>query len=212
MTEWLNGEVVRFGYAGIFVLLMIARAVPPVPAETVVPMAGLAAAHGELSLLGVALAGGLGSAAGELLWYLPSRRIGQDRLRRFLGRHGRWLTLEPPEVERALHWFERHGPVALFLSQPVPGLRTAIAIPAGALAIPVGSFLAYTGSGSFLHTIALAGAGYLLQTASPRIADYLGYAALAVFAAVLLVYAVRLVRRAPWRSHGRRGDPSSPLL
>src|SRR5687767_11488743 len=131
MTEWLTSVIGSLGYAGIFLLLILARSVPPVPAETVIPLAGLAAANGELSLPLIALAGGLGSAVGELVWYLPARLIGREHLLGFLRRHGHWLTVRPEEVDRASAWFSRHGGLAVAICQPIPGLRTIISIPAG---------------------------------------------------------------------------------
>lgn len=195
MTEWLTGLLDSMGYVGIFFMLILARAVPPVPAETVIPLAGLAAAQGRLSLLLIALAGGLGSAVGELVWYLPSRWVGRERLLGFFHRHGYWLTLEPKEVERASAWFERHGAVAVIICQPIPGLRTMISVPAGALGLPWPLFLLYATIGSALFVLALASAGYLLQAGWPDIAQYLSYFSLAVFAVVIAVYLVRLGRQ-----------------
>ena len=67
LTGWLVDVMHALGYAGIFLLLVLARVIPPVPAESVIPLAGMGAAAGEYSLLGIALAGGLGSLAGSLV-------------------------------------------------------------------------------------------------------------------------------------------------
>lgn len=201
MTEWLTGILDSMGYVGIFFMLILARAVPPVPAETVIPLAGLAAAQGHLNLGLVALAGGLGSACGELAWYLPSRMLGRERLLGFFRRHGHWLTLRPEEVERASAWFERHGALAVIICQPIPGLRTMISVPAGALGLSLPRFLLYATIGSGLFILALASAGYLLQSGWPDIAPYLSYFSIAVFSLVLTVYLVRLVRQLWRRRH-----------
>jgi membrane protein DedA with SNARE-associated domain len=195
MTEWLTGILGSLGYLGIFALLILARSVPPVPAESVIPLAGLAAAQGEFSLPLIALAGGLGSAVGELVWYLPSRLLGRERLLSFLRRHGHWLTLRPEEVERATAWFARHGGIAVVICQPIPGLRTMISVPAGALGLPLPLFLLYAALGSSLFVLALASAGYLLQAGWPNIARYLGWFSMGLFGLVLGVYLVRLVRQ-----------------
>ncbi len=120
MTEWLQHVVEAFGYSGSFLVLLVSRSIPPVPAEVIIPLGGLAAADGRLSLPLVALSAGLGSAVGEFLWYLPSRRLGRVRLLRVLRRHGHWLTLEPEQIERATDWFARHGGLAVLLCQPGP--------------------------------------------------------------------------------------------
>jgi membrane protein DedA with SNARE-associated domain len=195
MTEWLTGMLGSLGYLGIFLLLILARSVPPVPAKSVIPLAGLAAAQGEFSLPLIALAGGLGSAVGELVWYLPSRLLGRERLLSFLRRHGHWLTLRPEEVERATAWFARHGGIAVVICQPIPGLRTMISVPAGALGLPLPLFLLYAALGSTLFVLALASAGYLLQSGWPDVAQYLGWFSMGLFGLVLVVYLVRLVRQ-----------------
>jgi membrane protein DedA with SNARE-associated domain len=195
VTEWLTSVIGSLGYVGIFLLLVLARSVPPVPAEATIPLAGLAAANGELSLPLVALAGGLGSAVGELVWYLPSRLLGRERLTRFLHRHGHWLTLRPEEVDRASAWFARHGGLAVVVCQPFPGLRTMISVPAGALGLPLPLFLLYAALGSTAFVLALASAGYFLGSGWPAVARYLGWFSLALFGTVLLVYLVRLARQ-----------------
>jgi membrane protein DedA with SNARE-associated domain len=199
VTDWLAGIVHSMGYLGIFLLLILARSVPAVPVESVIPLAGVAAAQGQLSLPLIAVAGGLGSAIGELAWYLPSRLLGRERLLRFLREHGRWLTLEPHHVDRASKWFERYGGPAVALSQPVPILRTVIAIPAGAFQLPIPLFLLYAAIGSGCVTFGAALLGYTLESGAPRVADYLGYLSLGLFGVVMAVYVVRLVRQ---RSQG----------
>ncbi len=195
MTAWLEQVVDGLGYPGIFLLLALSRAIPPVPAEAVVPLAGLAAANGRLSFAMVVLSAGLGSAAGEFLWYLPSRRLGHERLLELLRNHGRWLTLAPEQAERATAWFERHGALAVLLCQPMPILRTLIAIPAGALGQPSWRFLALASVGSSAVVLALAAVGFVCGRQWQTAADYLGWVMLAVFALVLLAYVVRLVRQ-----------------
>ena len=65
------------------------------PAALIMPLAGFSAARGDLGLVGVILAGTAGSVAGALFWYAIGRSVGIERLRRWTGRHGRWLTMSP---------------------------------------------------------------------------------------------------------------------
>lgn len=202
MTEWIIQVVQDLGYAGIFLLLILARVLPPVPAETVIPLAGMAAAAGEFNLLLVALAAGLGSAVGELMWYLPARLMGRERFEAFLRRHGHWLTVRPEQVHRATGWFARRGGAAVLLCQPLPGLRTLISIPAGACGLPAAVFLAYAAAGSALWSLVLASTGYLMRIGFPWIADWMVPGALLLCAGLLLGYILRVVR------HRRETAPS----
>ncbi len=193
LTGWLVDVMHALGYAGIFLLLVLARVIPPVPAESVIPLAGMGAAAGEYSLLGIALAGGLGSLAGQLVWFLPSRRLGRDRLEDFLRRYGHWLTVDPKKVRRSTDWFARRGGLAVLLTQPVPGVRTLIAIPAGACRMPIPLYCLYSGAGSILWTLLLAWTGFMIS-AWPLAHRLVGYATVGLLVALVGLYLVRLAR------------------
>lgn len=203
MTEWIIQIVQQFGYLGIFLMLILARVLPPVPAETVIPLAGMGAATGEFNLLLVALAAGAGSAVGELVWYLPAHWMGRERFEAFLRRHGHWLTVKPEQVHRATEWFARRGGVAVLLCQPLPGLRTLISVPAGACGLPMAVFLLYAAAGAALWSLVLAGTGYLVRVGFPWIADWMVPGALVLFIVLLAAYVLRLVRR---RRDNRRAE------
>jgi membrane protein DedA with SNARE-associated domain len=70
-----------------------------------------------------------------------------------------------------------------------------ISVPAGALGLPLPLFLLYAALGSTLFVLALASAGYLLQSGWPDVAQYLGWFSMGLFGLVLVVYLVRLVRQ-----------------
>ncbi|MGQ9370249.1 DedA family protein [Azospirillum sp. ST 5-10] len=204
MTDWLVQVLHSMHYVGIFLLLVLARVVPPVPAESVIPLAGLAAATGEYSLIGIALAGGLGSLAGQLVWYAPARFARPERLERFLKRHGHWLTIRKDKVDRATRWFQRYGGVAVFFCQPVPGLRTLISIPAGACRMPVWHYSLASASGSILWTLVLAWAGYMLST-WPGIVDWVGYVTVGLVVVLVGAYLARLAHFF-WTRRGGEDD------
>jgi membrane protein DedA with SNARE-associated domain len=195
VSEWLTSILVSWGYVGVFLLVAAARAIPPLPTESAVPLAGAAAAQGDLNLGLVALAAGLGSATGELAWYFPSRILGRDRLLHFLKRRGRWLTLTPKDVDRADAWFARYRGWAVVICQALPGLRSLIAIPAGALGVSPPMFVLYAATGSGVLMLGLASAGYLVAFGWPDLAGYLIYVAGGVFLIALTFYLIRLIRQ-----------------
>ena len=136
------------------------------------PLAGFTAARREPSPLGVLLAGTTGSLAGALLWYEIGRRIGVERLRRWVGRHGRWFTMAPEQVDRAVAWFQRHGGLAVLVDQLLPAIRTLISVPAGIAGMKLPAFLDWTTAGTALGTAFLAGLGYLLEGRYREVADW----------------------------------------
>ncbi|WP_448206835.1 DedA family protein [Azospirillum sp. sgz302134] len=211
LTNWLVEVMHAMNYAGIFLLLVLARVIPPIPAESVIPLAGLAAAHGEYSLFGIALAGGLGSLVGQLVWFLPSRLLGRDRLEAFLKRYGHWLTIHPKKVRRSTDWFAKRGGLAVFLTQPVPGVRTLISIPAGACRMSIPLYCFYSGLGSILWTLVLAWTGYMLST-WPFAHRLIGYFTVGLLVVLVGLYLVRLVQhfRTIRRDPAARGAGLSP--
>lgn len=213
LTDWLVQVMHQLNYVGIFLLLVLARVVPPVPAESVIPLAGIGAAAGEYSLLGIAIAGGLGSLAGQLVWFLPSRRMSCERLEAFLKTYGPWLTIHPRKVRQSTDWFAKRGGLAVLFSQPVPGVRTLISIPAGACRMPILHYCLAAGAGSVAWTLVLAWAGYTLSS-WPFVHAAVGYVTVGLLVALVGLYLFRLATHLRLLRQGtRRGTrpfPSSP--
>ena len=120
MFDWITGLVERTGYLGIALLMLAENVFPPIPSELIMPMAGFTAARGALNMVGVVVAGTVGSLAGVLLWYYIGRWIGLERLKRWAAKHGRWLTISPEEVDEAAAWFDRHCGKAVLIGRLIP--------------------------------------------------------------------------------------------
>ena len=101
MFDWIVSFIDKAGYGGIALLMLLENLFPPIPSELIMPLAGFSAAQGALNIGGVIVSGTIGSLAGALFWYLIGRWIGAERLKTFAGRHGRWLTLHPNEIDQA---------------------------------------------------------------------------------------------------------------
>lgn len=199
MFEWITGLIRNLGYLGVAVLTFAENAFPPIPSELVIPLAGFVAAEGELMVVGVIAAGSLGSLVGAWAWYEVGRRLGERRLRQWVARYGRWLTLGASDVDRAQQWFERHGGGAVFIGRLVPGVRTFVSLPAGFAGMAVGPFLLYSAAGTIIWTAALAYAGVVLRANFTLVGDYIGI----VTNVVLATLGVMLVRRYVrcWTAH-----------
>lgn len=192
MIEWLTGIVGSAGYLGVAALMFLENLFPPIPSELVMPLAGFAAARGDMALVPMLLAGIAGSLAGAVFWYLVGLRVGRERVARWAARHGRLLTLTPDEVEDAAGWFDRHGGKAVFLGRMVPAVRTLISVPAGVAAMAWPSFLALSALGTALWCGLLALAGYLLEDQYSRVAHWLNPVSNVVVAALIAWYVYRV--------------------
>jgi membrane protein DedA with SNARE-associated domain len=195
MFEAITSIIGAGGHWGVFLMMVAENLFPPIPSELIMPLAGFLAADGRLTLWGVILAGTAGSLLGACLWYALGRAIGPVRFLALVDRIGPWLTLDRTEALAAIHWFERHGPKAVFLGRMVPMIRTLISVPAGLSGMPFGPFLAWSAAGSFVWVTGLVMAGWLLQSQYNRVEAVLDPLSLAVVVAVVVTYLVRLTRQ-----------------
>jgi membrane protein DedA with SNARE-associated domain len=191
MFEWITSVIARLGYVGVAILTFLENLFPPIPSELVIPLAGFVAAQGDLRLGLVVAMGSVGSLAGATVWYVIGKRVGEQRLRRWVTRHGKWLTLSPQDVDNAQRWFKRHGGAAVFFGRLIPGVRTFVSLPAGFSSMPLAPFLLYSALGTAMWTAALAYAGVALQANFALIGDYINI----VTNVLLAVVAIMLIRR-----------------
>jgi membrane protein DedA with SNARE-associated domain len=182
------------GYVGLVLLMFLENVFPPIPSELIMPLAGYTAARGELSIVGVIIAGTVGSVLGALPLYWLGYHVGADRLKAMARRYGRWFAVSPEEIDRASAWFERHGRWVVFFGRLVPGVRSLISIPAGIHRMRLPGFLLFTTLGSAVWTAILALLGYELGVHFTQVERYLGPAANAVLALMVAAYVWRVAR------------------
>lgn len=130
------------------------------PSETVMPVVGYVAWLGRIWLPGAVAVGVLGTTVWALMIYAIARWVGPKGLDAFIARYGRFLGIRKSGVESAGKWFDRHAGVAVCLGRFIPGVRTAICVPAGLRRMPVGQFLGYCLLGSAVDGVVLAYLGY----------------------------------------------------
>ncbi len=161
LVQGVREVVYSFGYPGVFVLIALANLHLPIPSELVLPLAGSLVAQGRFSFFAVLVAT-TGSLVGALVLYGLGRRLGEENLRRFVGRFGRLAFVYESDLDKASGWFERHGAKAVIIARLVPGVGNLISVPAGIGRMPVWRFVAYTALGSALWNGAFVGLGWAL--------------------------------------------------
>jgi membrane protein DedA with SNARE-associated domain len=158
---------------------------PPIPSEAIMPLAGFAAARGQMSLPGVIAAGVAGSVAGNAVWFEAARAFGTARVYRLLDRCGHWAGLGQAEMRQAEAALRRNGAAAVFLTRLMPGLRTVISIPAGLVEMPRWVFYIWTALGSAVWTGGLALAGYALEDRFHLVEEWAGPVGFGIMALVM---------------------------
>ena len=197
MTDWIIQTISQWGYAGIFAVMLAESIFPPIPSELIIPFAGFAAANGDLNFFGVLIAATVGAVIGMLPWYYAGRLFGLERVRRLADRFGRVMTLNAEEIDVAVDWFHRFGPIIVLFGRLMPLIRTLISIPAGLARMPLPVFLLASTSGALIWNIILTSAGYLLHEHYELVEVILDPLSYIVLALVVLIYLVRLVMWKP---------------
>lgn len=180
MLDWIQRTMEALGYPGIVLLMFVENVFPPLPSELIMPLAGFTASRGELSFVGVVLAGMAGSVLGALPLYSLGRGMGEERLKSWADRHGKWLAVSGDDIGKAKGWFDRHGGKAVLFCRLVPGVRSLISLPAGFAEMRLATFLLYSALGTGLWAALLAYLGRLLGENYGRVERYLGPAAYVV--------------------------------
>jgi membrane protein DedA with SNARE-associated domain len=208
ISETLVNETSHFvrdaGLPGIFALMAISSACIPIPSEVVMLFAGFAvadpgqsASHHHLTLLGVVLAGLLGTMLGSLVTYA----VGRGGRLELLERHGAWLKMmptHPKQIERADQWFQRYGEAAVLFGRMVPVVRAFVSLPAGMARMPLGRFTLFSLLGTIPWVLGLTLAGHALGhdwTSVRKGFEYVDYVIVALVVAGI-VYALVRRRRA----------------
>ncbi|HEY6088999.1 MAG TPA: DedA family protein [Gemmatimonadaceae bacterium] len=204
MLHWISHLVNSLNYWGVAILMAIENVVLPVPSELIMPLAGFRTVNGPLSLLGVILAGTVGSVLGALPLYYAGYALGEERLKKWLDRYGRWMMLRGRDLDRASKRFTGNEFVAVTIAQILPGARGLISLPAGVARMNVFLFLAANFIGTIIWCGALAVAGRLLGRHFTRIHKFLGpigWVILSLVLAALVVWAIRHKGRRTGRAH-----------
>lgn len=172
------------------------------PAETVMPFIGYQAAQGTFSLPFAILVGTLGSSSMSIVIYLVARGFGQSEHKRFPTRYAKLLGLTPQRIARAGAMFDRHAKATVFLGRFLPGVRSAVSLPAGYRGMPFTTFALLTAAGSGLNTIGLGLIGYSVRSNLQSIQTIATNVSYAIAAGIVIaLVAIYFVRR--WRSNAR---------
>lgn len=195
MLDWITSTINSLGYLGIALLMFVENIFPPVPSEIIMPLAGFTVTQGKLSVVYVILAGMVGSVLGALPWYYAGKQLGENRLKKFADKYGKWLTLSGKDIDKSKQWFDKHGGIAVFFCRLVPGVRTLISVPAGIDKMHLVPFLLYSTFGTALWVGLLTYAGLLLGQNYKLVEKFLGPASGVVFVALVVAFIIWIMRR-----------------
>jgi membrane protein DedA with SNARE-associated domain len=195
MSDWVIRLIEQAGYLGVGFLMFLETIFPPIPSEVIMPVAGVAAAKGKMSLGWVIASGTAGAMLGNMVWYLAARALGIIRMKPFIERWGRWLTIEWDEIIRAERWFGTRGWLIVGVGRLLPTVRSIISVPAGLLRMRLSIFFLASTIGTAAWTALLAGSGDLLGAHYRDIDRIIGPLSNLIMALLVTGYVWRLRRQ-----------------
>lgn len=197
MNEWIIRLIEGGGYWGIALLMALENIFPPIPSELIMGVGGLAVAKGRMAFVPLLISGTIGSALGNYVLFFVSDKLGYERLRPFVDRWGRWLTLEWEDVETGSHFFRKHGGMVVFVLRFMPMFRSVVSIPAGLAHMGHVRFLLYTAAGAAIWNALLILAGRWAGRAFDQAETWVGWATVAVAVLTLIFYVWRVLTWKP---------------
>jgi membrane protein DedA with SNARE-associated domain len=206
IKDWYMAKLQAGGYPLIAGLMALESSVVPLPSEVVIPPAAHLAYTNQanLSIVGIIIAGTIGSWLGATIMYWAARSAGRP----FVMRYGRFALITPAKIEGAERWADHYGSVGIFVSRLLPVVRHLIGIPAGIVRMNYKLYSLYTLLGSAIWCSVLCWVGIkmgqdeqLMQGRLHRISMYVGAAMLAL-GTVYYFFVHRHMRKRPGNSDG----------
>ncbi|HEX3915936.1 MAG TPA: DedA family protein [Caulobacteraceae bacterium] len=184
--------VADFGYAAVFVFLLIESIGIPVPGEGILIAAALFAAQTHRLEIAAVLAAGMTAAfLGTCLGYLAGRRAGLP----LLARYGRYIGLTTARQRLGQYLFLRHGGKIVFFGRFIAFLRAFEGLLAGVNRMPWRHFLLFNALGAAAWTTVVGLAAYVFGRTFVHLSKPFGLA-LILATVVALVVGFFYVRRA----------------
>lgn len=166
--NWIFSFLHTYGLPAMLLFILLEYACFPVSSEIVLPFCGaLAARQGifyPLLVLLSAIAGLIGTTFCYGVGRLGGKTLLDKIMRRFpKTRHG---------LETSYTYFQKKGTQIVLLGRFIPLCRTYLGFVAGALRLPLLSYLSYSFVGIFFWNALLCGLGYFLQDNWPVVASW----------------------------------------
>lgn len=156
MQEIILSIMGKYGYIGVFLLIMIENVFPPIPSEVILLFGGFMTTYTKLSIFGMIVASTLGSLFGAIILYYIGKIFNKDRLKKIIsGKLGKILRLKVSDIDNADNWFDNKGNKTVFFCRFIPLVRSLISIPAGMSEMLMFKFLLYTLFGSLIWNTVL---------------------------------------------------------
>lgn len=156
MENFVIGVMNKFGYLGIFLLILLENLFPPIPSEVILTFGGFMTISTSMNVFGVILVSTIGSLLGAIILYYLGKILNKERINKIIkSKYGKLLRIKSKDIEMADKWFDTKGRKTVFFCRFIPVVRSLISIPAGMSEMPLPQFTIYTFFGSLIWNTVL---------------------------------------------------------
>jgi membrane protein DedA with SNARE-associated domain len=186
VSQW----IASYGYWAVFALVALESLGIPLPGETALIIAGVAAGHAHrLNPVDIFLVASAAAIIGDNIGYWIGRTGGYRLARRY----GHWVRLGDRQLKAGRYLFDRHGGKVVLFGRFVSVLRTYAAFLAGVSAMRWRRFLVFNAIGGILWAATYTFLAYFLGSAFQSVSGTISWI-LAGAAVAALVTVIVLVR------------------
>lgn len=193
----LTPFIAQWGYAAIFLIVILGNVGLPVPEETVLTVSGYLIWQGRLEPWPVILTALSSAVIGDNIAYWIGRRYGRLVLTR-------WLGVPPERIDRMQARVVRYGMLAVFAARFVAGLRFMAGPLAGSTGLDPLRFFAANLLGAIIYVPAAVGAGYAVGYGLGDRIERLRHLAGGAERVILVALAVAAIAAWVWAVRRRR--------
>jgi membrane protein DedA with SNARE-associated domain len=193
MQEWIVAILDQFGYAGVFLLILIENVFPPIPSEVILSFCGFMTTTSNMSVFLVVVYSTLGSVFGAILLYKIGSKLNNQSIRQIINKYGKILRLKLRDVDKTMDYYKKYQRKTVFFGRMIPMIRSLISIPAGMSKMNMLSFIILTAAGSAIWNTLLVNAGAFLGNSWKDIAKYISTYSVVIWTIIISVSLIALI-------------------
>ncbi|MCI6276780.1 MAG: DedA family protein [Clostridium sp.] len=157
----LTNYFYQYGSLFVFIIVFLEYLnLPGLPGGIIMPMAGVWAATGNMSLISAILLSVLAGVLGSWVLYSIGRFGGNFLLEKYLKR----FPKHEKYINEKIEFLREKGNIGVFISKLIPVARTLISLPAGLLKMNFLKYSLYSALGILVWNCTFISAGYFFST------------------------------------------------
>jgi membrane protein DedA with SNARE-associated domain len=186
LTKNVKDTIYSWRYGGIFGLMILEASSIPIPSEIILPFAGFMVFKGLLNFWITVAVSTIAGVIGSMIdYYIGYKGVHILQQHRIIGR----IFFTKGQLEVAARWFGHYGAPVVIFSRLIPGFRTIVSFPAGAVRMPLAKFVIYTTIGCLIWNTILIYVGDFLGENWEDVASVLHYFIIATVIGVVILVA-----------------------